>query len=97
MAAMSRVSSELGPSRRTRRPVRYAYEWHDDSGNWVRSYDNENWEFDDNGLMRRRYASIHDLPIKASERKYRWPLGRRPPMSIRVGAILACEFEGHCG
>jgi uncharacterized protein len=58
--------------------VRYAYEWHDDSGNWFRSYGNENWEFDDNGLMRRRYASINDLPIKESERKYRWPLGRRP-------------------
>ncbi|HEX2571958.1 MAG TPA: nuclear transport factor 2 family protein [Polyangia bacterium] len=58
--------------------VRYAYEWHDDSGNWFRSYGNENWEFDDNGLMRRRYASINDLPIQASERKYRWPLGRRP-------------------
>ena len=58
--------------------VRFAYEWHDDSGNWFRSYGNENWEFDDDGLMRRRIASINDLPIKESERKYHWPLGRRP-------------------
>ena len=58
--------------------VRFAYEWHDDSGNWSRSYGNENWEFAENGLMRRRIASINDLPIRESERKYRWPLGRRP-------------------
>jgi nuclear transport factor 2 (NTF2) superfamily protein len=58
--------------------VRFAYEWHDDSGNWFRSYGNENWEFDENGLMQRRFASINDLPIKESDRKYRWPLGRRP-------------------
>ncbi|WP_328753892.1 MULTISPECIES: nuclear transport factor 2 family protein [unclassified Streptomyces] len=58
--------------------VRFAYEWHDDSGHWFRSYGNENWEFDDDGLMRTRHASINDLPIAESERKYRWPLGRRP-------------------
>ncbi len=58
--------------------VRFAYEWHDDAGNWFRSYGNENWEFDDEGLMRLRLASINDLPIRESERKYRWPLGRRP-------------------
>ena len=58
--------------------VRFAYEWHDDSGNWFRSYGNENWEFDGQGLMRRRLASINDLPISESERKYRWPLGPRP-------------------
>ena len=58
--------------------VRFAYEWHDDSGSWFRSYGNENWEFDDNGLMQRRHASINDLPIRDEERKYRWPLGRRP-------------------
>ena len=58
--------------------VRFAYEWHDDSGNWFRSYGNENWEFDEHGLMRLRIASINDLPIKESERKYHWPLGRRP-------------------
>jgi len=58
--------------------VRFAYEWRDDSGNWFRSYGNENWEFDENGLMRRRIASINDLPIAESERKFRWPPGRRP-------------------
>jgi uncharacterized protein len=58
--------------------VRFAYECHDDSDNWFRSYGNENWEFDDDGLMRIRYASINDLPIAESERKFHWPLGRRP-------------------
>jgi nuclear transport factor 2 (NTF2) superfamily protein len=58
--------------------VRFAYEWKDDSGNWYRSYGNENWEFDSDGLMRARFASINDLPIAESERKYYWPLGRRP-------------------
>jgi hypothetical protein len=58
--------------------VRFAYEWHDDSGTWFRAYGNENWEFADNGLMRRRIASINDLPITEAERKYHWPLGRRP-------------------
>jgi nuclear transport factor 2 (NTF2) superfamily protein len=58
--------------------VRFAYEWRDDSGNWFRAYGNENWEFDEDGLMRVRIASINDLPIKASERKYHWPQGRRP-------------------
>jgi uncharacterized protein len=58
--------------------VRFAYEWHDDSQHWYRSYGNENWEFTDQGFMARRYASINDLPIEASERKFFWPLGRRP-------------------
>lgn len=58
--------------------VRFAYESHDDSGNWFRSYGNENWEFDEHGLIRRRFASINDLPIKESDRKFHWPLGRRP-------------------
>ncbi len=58
--------------------VRFDYEWHDDSGQWFRSYGNENWEFAPNGLMRRRIASINDLPIRESDRLYRWPLGRRP-------------------
>ena len=58
--------------------VRYAYEWHDDSGNWFRSYGNENWEFDENGLMQKRFACINDAPISESERKFFWPLGRRP-------------------
>jgi nuclear transport factor 2 (NTF2) superfamily protein len=54
--------------------LRFAYEWHDDSGQWFRSYGNENWEFNEQGLMMRRYASINDLPIKASDRKFSWPL-----------------------
>jgi nuclear transport factor 2 (NTF2) superfamily protein len=58
--------------------VRFAYEWHDDSGNWYRSYGNENWEFNPDGLMQRRLACINDLPIKEADRKYHWPLGRRP-------------------
>ena len=58
--------------------VRFAYEWHDDSGHWYRSYGNENWEFNEQGFMMRRFASINDLPIKESERKFHWPLGRRP-------------------
>jgi nuclear transport factor 2 (NTF2) superfamily protein len=64
--------------RENRIAVRFAYEWHDDSGNWFRSYGNELWEFDARGLMRRRVASINDAPIRESERKYHWPLGRRP-------------------
>ena len=58
--------------------VRFAYEWRDDSGNWFRSYGNENWEFGEDGLMRLRLASINDLLIKESEHKYHWPLGCRP-------------------
>ncbi|MBW8775539.1 MAG: DUF1348 family protein, partial [Stenotrophomonas sp.] len=58
--------------------VRYAYEWHDDSGNWFRSYGNENWEFGADGLMQRRFSSINDMPIKESDRRFHWPLGRRP-------------------
>ena len=58
--------------------VRFAYEWHDDSGNWFRAFGNENWEFDEDGLMRRRIASINDLPIAAADRRFHWPLGRRP-------------------
>jgi nuclear transport factor 2 (NTF2) superfamily protein len=73
-----RLIKEVWAFRENRIAVRFAYEWHDDSNNWFRSYGNENWEFDDNGLMRRRIASINDLPIKEQERKYHWPLGRRP-------------------
>ena len=58
--------------------VRFAYEWHDSGGAWFRSYGNENWEFDEHGLMRRRFASINDVPITETQRLYRWPLGRRP-------------------
>ena len=73
-----RLIKELWVFRENRIAVRFAYEWHDDSGHWFRSYGNENWEFAENGLMRRRFASINDLPIKESDRKYHWPLGRRP-------------------
>ena len=73
-----RLIKELWTFAENRIAVRFAYEWHDDSGHWFRSYGNENWEFDESGLMRRRYASINDPPIQESERKYRWPLGRRP-------------------
>jgi nuclear transport factor 2 (NTF2) superfamily protein len=73
-----RLIKELWAFQEARIAVRFAYEWHDDSGNWFRSYGNENWEFDENGLMRRRIASINDLPIRDSERKYHWPFGRRP-------------------
>jgi len=73
-----RLIKEVWTFRENRIAVRFAYEWHDDSGSWFRSYGNENWEFDEHGLMRRRIASINDLPIKESERKYHWPLGRRP-------------------
>jgi nuclear transport factor 2 (NTF2) superfamily protein len=73
-----RLIKELWAFDGNRIAVRFAYEWHDDSGHWFRSYGNENWEFDPDGLMRLRYASINDLPISEAERKYRWPLGRRP-------------------
>ena len=73
-----RLIKELWAFSENRIAVRYAYEWHDDSGSWFRSYGNENWEFDESGLMQRRFASINDLPIKEDERKFRWPLGRRP-------------------
>ncbi|MBK9112118.1 MAG: nuclear transport factor 2 family protein [Nitrospira sp.] len=73
-----RLIKELWAFHGARIAVRFAYEWHDDSGSWFRSYGNENWEFDENGLMRRRIASINDLPITASERKYHWAPGRRP-------------------
>lgn len=73
-----RLIKELWAFTDNRIAVRYAYEWHDDSGNWFRSYGNENWEFDEDGLMARRFACINDLPIKELERKFRWSLGRRP-------------------
>ena len=73
-----RLIKELWTFAGNRIAVRFAYEWHDDSGNWFRSYGNENWEFDEDGLMRLRLASNNDLPIRESERKYHWPLGRCP-------------------
>jgi uncharacterized protein len=73
-----RLIKELWAFEDNRIAVRFAYEWHDDSGQWLRSYGNENWQFDTNGLMEFRYASINDLPIEETERKFFWPLGRRP-------------------
>lgn len=73
-----RLIKELWTFRENRIAVRFAYEWHDSGGQWYRSYGNENWEFDVNGLMQKRFASINDLLITEDERKYRWPLGVRP-------------------
>jgi len=73
-----RLIKELWAFEGARIAVRFAYEWHDDSQHWFRSYGNENWEFDEHGLMTHRHASINDLPIKESDRRYQWPLGRRP-------------------
>lgn len=74
----NRLIKELWAFTGNRIAVRYAYEWRDDSGNWFRSYGNENWEFAEDGLMAHRFASINDLPISEAERKFKWPQGRRP-------------------
>lgn len=73
-----RLVKELWAFSDNRIAVRFAYEWHDDAGNWFRSYGNENWEFDERGLMRLRFASINDQPISAADRKFRWAQGPRP-------------------
>jgi len=73
-----RLIKELWACSGNRIAVRFAYEWRDDAGQWFRSYGNENWEFNEQGFMQRRFASINDLPIKAEDRKFFWPLGRRP-------------------
>jgi hypothetical protein len=73
-----RLIKELWAFRENRIAVRFAYEWRDDSGQWFRSYGNENWEFDAHGLMQRRIASTNDAPIAGGQRKYHWPLGGRP-------------------
>jgi nuclear transport factor 2 (NTF2) superfamily protein len=73
-----RLIKELWAFHDNRIAVRFQYEYHDDSGNWFRAYGNENWEFDENGLMRRRQASINDVPIKQADRKFLWPQGPRP-------------------
>ena len=82
-----RLIKELWAFNADRIAVRFAYEWHDDSGNWFRSYGNENWEFDEYGFMRRRIASINDQPIQESERKYRWPLGPRPADHVGLSEL----------
>jgi len=73
-----RLIKELWAFRDNRIAVRFAYESHDDSGNWFRSYGNENWEFGEDGLMRKRFACINDTPIREADRRFHWPLGRRP-------------------
>ncbi|HEV7914642.1 MAG TPA: nuclear transport factor 2 family protein [Albitalea sp.] len=73
-----RLIKELWAFDGARIAVRFAYEWHDDSGHWYRSYGNENWQFNEAGLMTHRHASINDLPITQTQRKFFWPLGRRP-------------------
>jgi uncharacterized protein len=82
-----RLIKEVWAFRDNRIAVRFAYEWHDDGGSWFRSYGNENWEFDAHGLMRLRLASINDLPITERERKYHWPLGRRPDDHSGLSAL----------
>lgn len=82
-----RLIKELWAFAGNRIAVRFAYEWHDDSGHWFRSYGNENWEFDREGLMRFRHASINDLPITASERLFHWPLGPRPADHPELSAL----------
>lgn len=73
-----RLIKELWAFTENRIAVRYAYEYRDDSGQWYRAYGNENWEFAEDGLMRERHASINEMPIREEDRKFRWPLGRRP-------------------
>ena len=82
-----RLIKELWAFEGNRIAVRFAYEWHDDAGQWWRSYGNENWEFDQNGLMQKRYASINDLAIQASDRLFHWPHGRRPDECTGLGEL----------
>ena len=85
-----RLIKELWAFADNRIAVRFAYEWHDDAGNWFRSYGNENWEFSPEGLMARRFASINDLPIQASDRKFHWARdnnGRRPDDHVSLSAL----------
>lgn len=82
-----RLIKELWSYTDNRIAVRFAYEFHDETGQWFRAYGNENWEFNAHGFMMRRFASINDLPIKASERKFAWPLGRRPDDHPSLSAL----------
>jgi hypothetical protein len=82
-----RLIKELWAFRENRIAVRFAYEYHDDSGNWFRAYGNENWEFDIQGLMYARHASINELPIPSADRKFHWPLGRRPDEHPGLSAL----------
>lgn len=82
-----RLIKELWAFEGNRIAVRFAYEWHDDAGNWFRSYGNENWQFDANGLMELRYASINDLAISETDRKFFWPLGSRPDEHVGLSEL----------
>jgi nuclear transport factor 2 (NTF2) superfamily protein len=82
-----RLIKEIWGFRVDRIAVRFAYEWHDATGRWFRSYGNENWEFDPDGLMRRRIASINDAPIAEADRLFHWPLGRRPDDHPSLGDL----------
>jgi len=82
-----RLIKEVWCFHENRIAVRFAYEWHDVDGHWFRSYGNENWEFDGEGLMQKRYASINDLAISEADRKFRWPPGRRPDDHPGLGAL----------
>jgi uncharacterized protein len=82
-----RLIKELWAFRENRIAVRFAYEYHDDSGEWFRAYGNENWEFDTQGLMYARHASINELPIGPAEREFHWPLGRRPDAHPGLSAL----------
>ena len=92
-----RLIKELWAFDGARIAVRFAYESHDDSGNWYRSYGNENWEFNENGVMHHRYACINDLPIKESDRKFHWPLGRRPDDHPGLWTWVCDEAIGAAG
>lgn len=92
-----RLIKELWAFTENRIAVRYAYEWHDAEGNWYRSYGNENWEFEADGLMRRRFSCINDLPMAESERRFHWPLGRRPddhPGTVGPRAVTPSTGSG---
>jgi len=92
-----RLIKEMWTFTGNRIAVRFAYEWHDDSDHWYRSYGNENWEFNDEGLMASRYASINDLPISEADRKYHWGIGRRPgdhPRAKRTWPLAQRHMPG---
>lgn len=82
-----RLIKELWAYHENKIAVRFAYEWHDSDGRWFRSYGNENWEFDEHGLMSKRFACINDLPLQESERKYFWSLGIRPDDYLGLTAL----------
>src|SRR5690606_10988202 len=86
-----RLIKELWATEGNRIAVRFAYEWRDDAGNWFRSYGNENWEFNELGYMTRRIASINDLPISESERKFHWPAGKRPEQHPGLAELGLCR------